>query len=117
MPDPLGHSPCHGQAAALLVPAYTMPEGYERYFSVTTDRLHVGSAQVTDEPILMRDGTRLSTPGVDPSVMYAYYVEDTLRRFEAGEPAIASIADMVPVLRVMNAAVESADSGATVEIG
>ncbi len=107
----------HTDAVGVGEVAYTMPEGYERYFSVTTDRLHVGGAQVTDTPILIRDGTHVSTPGVDPSVMYAYYVEDTLRRFEAGEPAIATIADMVPVLRVMNAAVESAESGATVEIG
>jgi len=95
--------------------AYTMPEGYERYFSVTTDRLQV-AGEMSEQPIMLRDGSQAATPGVDPSMMYAYYVEDTLRRFEAGEPAIATIADMLPVLRVMNAAVESARDGATVGI-
>ncbi|MGD9495710.1 MAG: Gfo/Idh/MocA family protein [Armatimonadota bacterium] len=95
--------------------AYTMPEGYERYFSLTTDRLHVGG-QLTDEDLLMRDGTTEHVGGPGPAGIYDYYVGDTLRRFAAGEPPIATISDMVPVLRVMNAAVESAEGRSTVAL-
>lgn len=95
--------------------AYTMPDGYERYFSVSTDRLHVGG-QMADEEILRRDGTAEHVGGLGPAGIYDHYVGDTLRRFAAGEPPIASIQDMVPVLRVMDAAVESAASGETVRL-
>ncbi len=93
--------------------SYTIPEGYERYFSVTTDRLHVGG-DVGDEDLLMRDSENEHVGGMTGLEVYDYYVGDTLRRFEAGEPPIASIQDMVPVLRVMNAAAESAAVGDTV---
>jgi len=106
----------HTGAVGVGEVAYTMPAGYERYLSVTTDRLRVGGPEVTGPRILRRDGSEVATPGVQPPVMYAHYVRDTLRRFEAGEPAIASIGDLVPVLRVMNAAVQAATSGETVVI-
>ena len=93
--------------------AYTIPEGYERYFSVTTDRLHVGG-DVGDEDLLMRDADNEHIGGMNGLEVYDHYVEDTLRRFEAGEPPIASISDMLPVLRVMNAAIESAEEQSTV---
>ena len=95
--------------------AYTMPEGYERYFSVTTSALHVGGG-MSDVDILMREGENLHVGGPQVSHLYDHYVGDTLRRFESGEPGVATISDMVPVLRVMNAAVLSACEGESVVI-
>lgn len=95
--------------------AYTMPDGYERYFSVTTDRLHVGG-QMADQDIMLRDGTTEHAGALGPAGIYDHYVGDTLARFAAGQPPIATIQDMVPVLRVMDAAVESASSGETVTL-
>jgi len=94
---------------------YTMPESYERYFSVTTSELHVGG-EMSDEDISLRNGNTVHVGGPDISILYDHYVGDTLRRFEAGEAPIATIGDMVPVLRVMNAAVESAHEGETIAI-
>ncbi|MEA3402980.1 MAG: Gfo/Idh/MocA family oxidoreductase [Armatimonadota bacterium] len=96
--------------------SYTMPEGYERYFSVTTDRLHVGG-DVGDEDLAMREGRSEHVSGMSGLEVYDHYVGDTLDRFQAGERAVATISDMVPVLRVMNAAVESAAVGNTVVLG
>jgi len=95
--------------------AYTMPDGYERYFSVTTDALHIGGG-MADEDILLRDGNTVQVGGPSPVGIYDHYVGDTLRRFEAGEAPIATISDMVPVLRAMNAAAQSAREGVTVTI-
>jgi hypothetical protein len=94
---------------------YTMPESYERYFSVSTSELHVGGG-MSDENISLRNGHTVHVGGPDISILYDHYVGDTLRRFEAGEPPIATIGDMVPVLRVMNAAVQSAHEGETITI-
>ncbi len=93
--------------------AYTIPEGYERYFSVTTDALHVGG-DVGDEDLLIRDGENEHVGGMNGLEVYDYYVEDTLDAFSSGREPIATIHDMVPVLRVMNAAAESAAVGSTI---
>lgn len=94
---------------------YTMPESYERYFSVTSSELHVGGG-MSDEDIMMRGSDNFHVGGPSISALYDHYVGDTLHRFEAGEAPIASIGDMVPVLRVMNAAVESAHERETVSL-
>jgi len=39
-----------------------------------------------------------------------------LARFQAGEPPLASITDMVTILQVVNAAVESARTGSVVDL-
>lgn len=93
--------------------SYTIPEGYERYFSVTTDRLHVGG-DVGDEDLLMREGHNEHVGGMNGLEAYDHYVGDTLAAFAEGRAPIATISDMVPVLRVMNAAAESASVGSTV---
>ncbi len=93
--------------------SYTIPENYERYFSVTTDRLHVGG-DVGDEDMLMREGQNEHVGGMNGLEVYDHYVGDTLDAFTEGREAIATIHDMVPVLRVMNAAAESASVGNTV---
>ena len=97
-------------AVAVGEAGYVMPEGYERYFSLTTDNLHVGGDVASGE-ILFRDGTRLAFEGPDGDEVYFRYTADLLRRLEAGEPAHATIQDMVAALRVINAASESACYG------
>ena len=95
--------------------SYTIPESYERYFSVTTDRLHVGG-DVGDEDLLMREGANEHVGGMNGLEVYDHYVGDTLAAFAEGREPIAAIHDMVPVLRVMNAAADSAADGSTVEL-
>ena len=88
--------------------SYAMPSptGYERFFSLTTDRLHVGGSSMGAGTIEMRDGTQLAVGPPDSATVYAVYVADLLRRFQAGEPPLADIEDMVRTLRVMCAARE-----------
>ncbi len=94
--------------------SYTMPADYERYFSLTTDRLHYGG-RIEGGTILLRDAPDMEVPGeVSTTELYATYATDTLRRFREGQPALATIQDMVPVLRVMNAAKASCESRQTV---
>ncbi|MGI5819843.1 MAG: Gfo/Idh/MocA family protein [Armatimonadota bacterium] len=93
--------------------SYTIPESYERYFSVTTDRLHVGG-DVGNEDLLMREGQNEHVGGMNGLEVYDHYVGDTLDAFATGREPIATIHDMVPVLQVMNAAAESASVRNTV---
>lgn len=95
--------------------SYTIPEGYERYFSLTTDCLHVGG-DVGDEDLLFRNAENEHVDGMKGLEVYDYYVGDTLDAFATGRTPIATISDMVPVLRVMNAAAQSAASGTTVRL-
>jgi predicted dehydrogenase len=95
--------------------SYTIPESYERYFSVTTDRLHVGG-DVGDEDLLIREGDNEHVGGMNGLEVYDHYVGDTLEAFAEGRDPIATIHDMVPVLQVMNAAAESASVGNTVTL-
>ena len=107
-------------AVASLDVGYVCPESrYDEYLSLCTDRLLV-STRVFDEgttssaraTIFFRDGRTLEvSEGPDPEdVCFA----ETIRRLQAGEPPIASIRDMCRVLRVINAAVESAATHAPV---
>lgn len=93
---------------------YVMPEGYERFFSLTTDRLHCGGADMGRGVILRRDGGEVPFDGPDPETVYGAHVRDTLERFAAGTPAQATIHDMARALRVMNAALTSARTGEAV---
>lgn len=95
--------------------SYTIPQGYERYFSITTDHLHVGGDVGVGDLLLRDDGTE-HVEGMNGLEVYDYYVGDTLDAFATGRSPIATIADMVPVLRVMNAAADSAADGSTVEL-
>ena len=94
---------------------YVMPEGYERYVSVTTDTLYIGSNGVSGE-VLFCDGERLPVAGADGDEVYFRYTGDLLNCLETGEPPRATIGDMVPTLRVINAAHESARSGKPVRL-
>ena len=95
--------------------SYTIPEGYERYFSVTTDRLHIGG-DVGGEQLLVRDAPNEQIGGMNGLEVYDHYVGDTLDAFATGRAPVATIHDMVPVLRVMNAAADSAAEGTTVRL-
>jgi predicted dehydrogenase len=96
--------------------SYTMPEGYERYFSFDSEALHCGGADMGDMPVVWRDGRSEQVTGNDFSNVYFAYTKDCLERFKAGQPPVAGIDDMVKTLRVMNAARESAMSGETVKL-
>lgn len=91
--------------------SYTMPDGYERFFSLTTDRLHWGGTDMACGEILLRDGSRVPFSGAGSDTVYHLYVRDTLRRFEAGQPARATIVDMARALRILCAARLSAHTG------
>lgn len=96
--------------------SYTHPDAYERYFSLTTDALHVGG-DIEGDTIHLRGGDPIDVePNAAALDTYAVYTEDTLRRFAAGEPPVASIHDMVPVLRVMNAAQRSIEAGRAINV-
>jgi predicted dehydrogenase len=96
--------------------SYTHPDDYERYFSLTTDALHVGG-NIEGDTIRFRDGRLLEVePDAAALDTYALYTRDTLERCAEGRPPKASISDMVPVLRVMNAAQRSIEVGAPVGV-
>jgi len=96
--------------------SYTMPSSYQRFFSLTTDRAHFGGTDMGKGTIYVRDGEDVAFDGPDSDTVYGVYVQDTLRRFAAGEPAKATITDMAAVLRVMHAARASARSQAIVAL-
>lgn len=95
---------------------YTMPTGYERFFSLSTDTLHCGGTEMGSGVVVLRDGSELPFDGPDSDTVYDVYVRDTLRRFEAGEPAKATIQDMARTLRVMGAARDSARTAEAIPI-
>lgn len=103
-------------AVGVVEVSYTHPDDYERYFSLTTDRLHVGG-NIEGDTIRLRDGQLLEVePDAAALDTYALYTRDTLERYATGEPPKASIHDMVPVLRVMNAAQRSVEVGRPVKL-
>lgn len=97
--------------------SYTIPEGYERYFSVDSQRLHCGGEVLGDMAVQWRDGRQEQVVGNEFNDVYMAYTKDTLERFAAGQPPLATISDMVKTLRVMNAAKQSAQAGRAVRIG
>ena len=98
-----------GESGALGVVevSYTHPDSYERYFSVTTEALHIGG-RVEGDLIRFHDGRRVDVePDKTATETYRIYTADTLERFAQGRAPKASIHDMWPVLRVLNAAQRS----------
>ena len=104
-----------GGAIGVGEAGYVVPEGYERYFSVTTDTLHVGG-DVETGTVMFRDGTQLGFQGGTGDDAYFQYTADLLRCLETGERPRATIQDMVPTLQAMNAANESARTGKPVTL-
>jgi predicted dehydrogenase len=105
-----------GGAIGVVEVSYTHPESYERHFSVTTDKLHVGG-KIEGDTIHFRDGRVVDiAPDKTATETYEIYTADTLRRFTKGLPPKASIHDMWPTLRVLNAALQSILSGERVSV-
>ena len=96
--------------------SYTTPAGYERMFSVSTDKLQVCTQ-------LLGEGTIKRFDGNHEEISYAVFclkkkiqTRDILERFEKGQAPLADINDMVKTLRVMEAAKKSAQTGKPVEL-
>jgi len=108
-------STAEGVIATLEV-GYVCPgEMYDQSLWFCTDRLFVTTKHYDAGTISFRDGriVELTPEDAEPGMNY---VEETLRRFESGEPPVASIRDMCRALRIINAAVESAEKGSPVNI-
>ncbi len=89
---------------------YTLPAGYERYISLTTDTVYAVS-DGTGGKIQFRGGEQVPITGPGPDDAYFQYTADVLESLAAGRQPRATIQDMVEALRVMNAADLSADRG------
>ena len=104
-------------AIASLEVGYVCPDSmYDTSVTVCTDRLFVSAKGVQAATISFRDGREMAL-GTEHGPPAMDYVEETLRRFEAGEPPVASVRDMSRALRVINAATESARTNAPVAFG
>ena len=87
---------------------YVCPDAkYDRSLSLCTDRLFVSVDRFDAGTICFRNGEERNV-SKDGAIDY---VGETLRRFRAGEPPVATVRDMCRGLRVINAAVESARTG------
>ena len=105
-----------GGVVGTIEVGYVCPDSkYDRFFSVCTDQLFVSSADFDSGTVLLRDGRELDVAG-DDTAPRLNYVSEILRRFQAGELPVAPIRDMCRVLRAINAAVESAETGQPVTI-
>ena len=105
-----------GGAIGVAEIGYVLPGArYERYFSFTTDKLHYGGS-VEAGTVLMRDGREIAFSGLDGDAIYFKYTRDILECLSSGYPPKATIQDMVATLRVMNAALQSAQTGQPVRM-
>ncbi|MBM3501467.1 MAG: Gfo/Idh/MocA family oxidoreductase, partial [Armatimonadetes bacterium] len=106
-----------GGAVGVVEVSYTHPSSYERYFSLTTSTLHVGG-KIEGDAIHFRDGGVVDVvPDRSATQTYEVYTADTLERFAGERPPKASIHDMWPTLRVLNAALGSIRAGKPVALG
>lgn len=96
--------------------SYSMPTGYERYFSFDSAALHCGGPDLGAMDVTWRDGRSEHVTGTNADGVYFAYTQDTLERFRTGQPPVAGISDMVRTLRVMNAAKQSAQTGQPVTL-
>ncbi len=96
--------------------SYTTPEGYERFFSLSTDRLQVCTQTLGKGTIKRFDGKHEEVDGPEFGDVYPLQTRDVLERFERGAEPPADINDMVATLRVMEAAKQSAQSGEAVKL-
>ena len=105
-----------GGVVGTIEVGYVCPDSkYDRFFSVCTDQLFVSSADFDNGTVLFRDDRELDI-AEDDAAPRLDYVSETLRRFQAGESPVASIRDMCRILQVINAAVESAETGEPVTL-
>lgn len=95
---------------ALFDVGYVCPDSmYDQNVSLCTDRLYVSTSSFDTATVSFRDGRTLEV-GSEGTGQEQEYVAETLRRFEAGLPPVATVRDMCRALRVINAAVESAET-------
>ncbi|MCK5806306.1 MAG: Gfo/Idh/MocA family oxidoreductase [Lentisphaeria bacterium] len=91
--------------------SYTTPSGYERFFSVSTDRLQVHTETLGLGTIKKFEGEDEEIDGNEFEEVYPFHTKDVLERFDKGLAPVADIHDMVATLRVMEAAKASAAAG------
>lgn len=96
--------------------SYTTPAGYERMFSISTDKLQVCTQLLGEGTIKRFDGNHEDISGPEFNDVYPVQTRDVLERFEKGQAPLADINDMVKTLRVMEAAKKSAQTGKPVEL-
>ncbi len=96
--------------------SYTTPSGYERFFSVSTDKLQVHTDKLGFGTIKKFDGDHEDIDGNEFDDVYPFQTRDVVECFEQGRKPVADINDMVATLRVMEAAKKSAQEGITVEL-
>jgi len=102
-------------ALGVVEVGYVLPGAYERYFSLTATRVHVGG-QLEAGKILLQDGEPIEYGGLSADASYEVYTRDVVRRAAEGRPAKADLGDMVAALRVLNAGVEAMRTGETVTV-
>jgi len=93
--------------------SYTTPTGYERFLSLSTDRLQVHTATPGKGTIKRFGAPAEDVDGPEFADVYPVQTRDLLECFAAGRPPVADIHDMVATLRVMEAARDSALAGGT----
>ena len=91
--------------------SYTTPEGYERFFSISTDCLQVHTEKLGQGVIKRFDGNHEEIDGNEFNDVYPFQARNTLERCQRGLPPVADIQDMVATLRIMEAAKASARAG------
>ena len=104
-----------GGAVGTVEVGYVLPAGYERYLSLTTDTLYATSNGTSGE-VRFRGGEQVTVTGPGSDEAYFRYTADVLESLAAGRQPRATIQDMVPALRVINAADLSARRGMAVRL-
>jgi predicted dehydrogenase len=91
--------------------SYSTPSDYERFFSVSTDRLQVHTDKLGKGTIKKFGAPAEEIDGPESGDVYPFQARDVLECCAAGRPPVADIHDMVATLRVMEAAKASAQAG------
>lgn len=104
-------------AVATIEVGYVCPDSqYDHFLSICTDKLFLSTTNYDAGQVSFRDGHTLEL-GRENALQGLDYVSETLRRYRNGQQPVASIRDMCRVLRVINAAQQSAQAGLPVELG
>lgn len=91
--------------------SYTSPNGYDRFLSLSTERLQVHTATPGKGTIRKFSGPNEDVDGNEFEDVYPFHTRHVIEAFCAGRKPVATITDMVPVLRIMEAAKASAMGG------
>jgi len=102
-------------AVGVVEVSYLLPKGYERFVSINTTTLSYSTLNWENRTIMLRDGGSIEIEEA-PEFGYEGFVRDTIAAFREGREPIADIRDMCRILPIMNAAVESAESGRRVDV-